>query len=131
MEALVLIEDPAVRDVLLTGLQNVPGIHAESPAGFPDVDRARRRAYDAIFLDHDPNRGGSVERLTRLREIAPKAEIVVLAESRASKALTAEGTKLRIAAFLDTPLDVREFFRLAVQLRKRVDGTPRASAPRT
>jgi hypothetical protein len=122
MEALVLIEDASARDAVLVGLRNVPGIVADSPAGFPDVDRARRRAYDAIFLDHDPNRGGSVPRLRRLREIAPRAEIVVVAEPRATKALANERAELRIAAFLDLPLDVREFFRLAMQLRKRVDG---------
>ncbi len=125
MEALVLIEDPAIRDTVLVGLRNVPDVHAESPAGFPDVDRARRRSYDAIFIDHEPNRGGSVARLVRLRELVPDADIVVVAEERAARMLAPERTRIGITAFLSLPVDVGEFFRLAVQLRKRLSSSAR------
>ncbi|MBL8694055.1 MAG: hypothetical protein JNJ88_08155 [Planctomycetes bacterium] len=125
MEALVLIEEPSIRDLVLVGLRNVPGIHAESPSGFPDVDRAKRRSYDAIFLDHEPNRGGAVERLERLREIAPQAEIVVVAEERVARLLANERARLRLAGFLTLPVDVSEFFRLATRLRKRAETVAR------
>ena len=119
VDSLVLIEDQSVRDVVLVGLRNVPGCKADSPAGFPDVNRVRRRAYDTVFIDHDPNRGGAVERLERLRMLAPQAEIVVVAEERAAKALASERGRLKLGAFLELPIDVREFFRLSVRLRKR------------
>lgn len=119
MESLVLIEDASLRDIVVTGLRNVPGVHAESPAGFPDVDRARRRRYDAIFIDHDPNRGGSVNRLARLRELAPESEIVVVAGERAVRALQGDRARLNIGSFLGLPMDVREFFLLAARLHKR------------
>ncbi|MFN0205344.1 MAG: hypothetical protein ACKVS6_03420 [Planctomycetota bacterium] len=121
VESLVLIEDATVRDVVLVGLSNIPGVRAESPAGFPDVDRARRRPYESIFVDHNPNRGGSVNRLARLCELAPNAEIIVVAEERAARALQSERTKLKISGFLELPMDVREFFKLGVRLRKRFD----------
>jgi len=124
MDALVLIEDAAVRDNVLVGLRNVPGIKPEAPLGFPNIDRAKRRAYHAIFIDHDPNRGGANDRLQRIHELAPKAEVVVVAESRATRALAPERARLKIAAFLDLPLNVTEFFRLAVRLRKRADSVP-------
>lgn len=110
---------------MLTGLRNVPGIQAESPSGFPDVDRARRRQYDAIFIDHDPNRGGSVKRLARLRELAPESEIVVVAGDRATRALQGIRTQLNISSLLELPMDVREFFMLAVRLRKRFENRRR------
>lgn len=125
MESLVLIEDPAVRDVVVTGLRNVSGILADSPAGFPDVDRARRRRYHAIFIDHNPNRGGSANRLARLSELAPGAEIVVVAGDRAVRALQSERSPSKISTFLELPLDVREFFRLVMRLKKKSDGRRR------
>lgn len=121
MESLVLIEDASLRDIVFTGLVNVPGVKAECPSGFPDVDRARRRKYDVIFVDHDPNRGASVNRLTRLRELAPQSEIVVVTEERAARALHAQRAKLNISSFLELPMDVREFFLLATRLRKRLE----------
>jgi hypothetical protein len=121
VESLVLIEDATARDVVLVGLSHIPGVHADSPAGFPDVDRARRRPYDSIFIDHEPNRGGSVHRIARLRELAPNAEIVVVANERAARALQPERGNLKIGAFVELPIDVREFFRLAVRLRKRFE----------
>jgi hypothetical protein len=121
MESLVLIEDPFVRDMIVVGLRNIPGCRAESPSGIPDVGRAKRRAFDTVFIDHDPNRGSSVGRLNKLREIAPTAEIVVVAEERVVKSLSGERARLNLSAFVELPINVREFFKLGVRLRRRSD----------
>lgn len=121
MESLVIIEDPALRDTVVVGLRNIPGCHVDCPTGVPDIGRVRRRAYDAVFTDHDPNRGSSLARLTKLRELAPTAEIIVVAESRVLSALTPERARLRLGSFVEVPLDLREFFKLGVRLVKRAE----------
>jgi DNA-binding NtrC family response regulator len=119
VEALVLIEDPALRDVVAVGLRNVPGCKADCPNSAADPARAKRRSFDAIFTDHDPNKDPSLTRLTRLRDAAPNAEIIVVAEKRIVESLATDRSRLRLGAFLEVPLDLREFFKVGMRLAKR------------
>jgi DNA-binding NtrC family response regulator len=119
VEALVLIEDQALRDVVAVGLRNVPGCKADCPTSAADPARAKRRAFDAIFTDHDPNKDPGLTRLTRLRDAAPNAEIIVVAEKRIVESLATDRSRLRLGAFLEVPLDLREFFKVGMRLAKR------------
>ncbi len=117
--------------MIAIGLENVPGTAVVASSGPSAIDRARLRKFDVVFVGHDPHEKGSSEEnaidlIARLREFEKEAEAVVVADARWIKILTEKRDRLAPCAFLRTPIQPNEFFRLAVRLRSRRNPSARA-----
>ena len=122
MNALLIVQDPLIRDTIAIGLECVPGATVEAASDAAAIERARRRKFDVVFVGHDPRdreNGNGLEIVAKLREFEKTAEAILVTDARIAKTLGAERERLNLAAFLRTPIDPNEFFRLAVRLRAR------------
>ena len=113
-----------MRDMIAIGLENVPGTEVEISSGLSAIDRARQKKFQVVIVGHDPKEkdaleGNALEAIGRLRDFEKEAEAVIVTEARWVKVLTEKRDKLAPCAFLRTPIQPNEFFRLAVRLRSR------------
>jgi DNA-binding NtrC family response regulator len=112
MEVLLVEKDPLVRDHVKVGLQQFPEFHVIVGSGYAGINEARSRPFDCIFLGVDPREKDTVKLLRHLRSFDTTTELFVMTASRNVRDMAVDKSKYNIHSFLETPIDVREFFRL-------------------
>ena len=89
---LIVDDDPLIRKLILTTLQDVAGFELqEAPDGIAAIERATTLRPDIIFLDYDMPRLNGIETCRRLR----------------SDPTTADATIIMLTAMSDTPAQER------------------------
>ena len=104
------------------------GITSHVNATLHHVNELRQRQYDCLFLAVDPNDRESLHLLQHLRSFDKTTELVVITSERSARDMAGDKSRLDIAAFLHTPIDVTQFFRLVGRLRARTVEDPRKSS---
>jgi DNA-binding NtrC family response regulator len=110
MEILLVEKDPLVRDQVKVGLQQFPEFTVTVGEGYQGINELRQRQFDCVFLGVDPRDKETVRLLHHMRSFDKTTELVVLTMGRSVKDLSGEKAKFNIHSFLQTPLDIREFF---------------------
>lgn len=119
MDILLIEKDQLVRDPVKVGLQQFPEFTVTCGEGYAGINELRQRSFDCVFLGVDSLQGEGMKLLRHLRNFDRTTELVVMASHRLAKDLAAEKSKLNIAATLNTPIEVGEFFRLVGRIRAR------------
>lgn len=119
MEVLLIEKDPLVRDHVKVGLQQHADCHVTVGTGHTGISEARGRHFDAVFLGVDPRQKDTVKLLHALRSFNTTTELFVLTSPRNIKDMAVDKSKFDIQAFVPTPIDAKEFFRLLGRLIER------------
>lgn len=131
MEALIVENDPLVRDQLKVALQQFPDVHVATGAGYAAVNELRSRSFDCVFLGIDARQHESVKLLQHMRSIDKDTQLFVLASGNSCGELAAEKAKFGIHALLATPLVPRELFaQLGRLFERRANRVERAAPAR-
>jgi len=131
MEALIVENDPLVRDQLKVALQQFPDVHVATGTGYAALNELRGRAFDCVFLGLDGEPHEAIKLLQHLRAVETDAQLFVVAPADRCHDLSAEKTKFDIHAMLSTPLSPRELFALLGRLfERRAQRAERAAPPR-
>jgi DNA-binding response OmpR family regulator len=120
MDILLVERDRLVRDQVKVGLQQFPEFTVTWGEGYAAINELRQRRYDLVFLGCDNAEKEVLRLLKHLRSFNQAIEVVLIVAPRTAKDLAAEKGRLNIQAFLHTPIDVRDFFRLVARLRTRL-----------
>lgn len=108
MEVLLVVKDPLVRDQVKVGLQQFHEFVVTVGKGFAGINELRSKTFDCVFLGVDPKDKDSLKLLYHMRSFDKSTELVVLCGN--VKDMSADKGKYDIHSFLQTPLDVKEFF---------------------
>ena len=119
MEVLLVEKDPLVRDQVKVGLQQFPEFHVTVGVGYAGINEARGKPFDCVFLGVDPREKDTVKLLHHLRSFDAHTELFVLTAPKNVRDMAVEKTKCNIHSFLQTPIDVREFFGLLGRFLER------------
>ena len=121
MRALLLIEDPLLRDQVRAGLAACnPPLELVCPAdvlGRMGVHHDSS-TFDWVWLELGPEQKTPV--LQKIRERHRDALLLILGEEKNWKWLLPLKEQWKISGFLSKPLDPAEFFRTVDRLRSRV-----------
>jgi DNA-binding NtrC family response regulator len=110
MEVLLIEKDPLVRDHVKVGLQQFPEFHVTVGDGYAGVNELRSKPFDCVFLGVDPKQKDTVKLLHHLRSFDRTTELVVLTAAQNVKDMAVDKSKYNIHTFLQTPIEVKEFF---------------------
>jgi DNA-binding NtrC family response regulator len=110
MEILLVEKDPLVRDHVKVGLQQYPEFNVTVGVGYQGINELRGRAFDCVFLGIDAADQDSTKLLQHLRSFDKTTELIVMTSPRHSKDMAVDKAKYDIHSFLQTPIDVKEFF---------------------
>ena len=131
MEALIVENDPLVRDQLKVALQQFPDVHVATGTGYAALNELRGRAFDCVFLGLDGEPHEAIKLLQHLRAIDKDAQLFVVAPAARCRDLSAEKTKFGIHALLSAPLVPRELFaQLGRLFERRAQRAEQAAPPR-
>jgi DNA-binding NtrC family response regulator len=119
MEVLLVEKDPLVRDHVKVGLQQFPEFHVNVGVGYAGINEMRSKHFDCVFLGVDPREKDTVKLLRHLRSFDTTTELFVMTASRNVKDMQVDKSKYNIHSFLQTPVDVREFFGLLGRFLER------------
>lgn len=119
MEVLLVEKDPLVRDQVKVGLQQFPEFHVTVGTGYAGINEARSRHFDCVFLGVDPREKDTVKLLHHFRSFDTTTELFVLTASRNVRDMAVDKSKYNVHSFLQTPIDVREFFGLLGRFLER------------
>lgn len=110
MEVLLVEKDPLVRDHVKVGLQQFPEFQVVVGSGYAGINEMRSRHFDAVFLGVDPREKDTVKLLHHLRSFDTTTELFVLTAPRNVRDMAVDKSKYNIHSFLQSPIDVKEFF---------------------
>lgn len=119
MEVLLVEKDPLVRDQVKVGLQQFPEFHVTVGSGYAGINEVRSRHFDAVFLGVDPREKDTVKLLHHLRSFDTTTELFVMTASRNVRDMAVDKSKYNVHSFLQTPIEVREFFGLLGRFLER------------
>jgi DNA-binding NarL/FixJ family response regulator len=119
MDILLVVRDKLVRDQVKVGLQQFPEFSVTTGEGYAAINELRQRHCDCVFVASDPTDGEGLRLLNHLRSFDRTTEVVPIATERHARDMAGEKTRLNITAFLHTPIQPAEFFRLVGRLRAR------------
>jgi DNA-binding NtrC family response regulator len=119
MEVLLVEKDPLVRDQVKVGLQQFPEFHVTVGSGYAGINEVRSRHFDAVFLGVDPREKDTVKLLHHLRSFDTTTELFVMTAPRNVRDMAVDKSKYNIHSFLQTPVEVREFFGLLGRFLER------------
>jgi DNA-binding NtrC family response regulator len=132
MDVLLVEKDRLVRDQIKVGLQQFAEFTVTWGEGYAAINELRQRRYDVVFVGCDNKEDECVRLLRHLRSFDRLTEVIVVCGQRTARDLHAEKTKINISGFLQTPINVVEFFRVVGRLRsRRLENEPagRGAAP--
>lgn len=112
-------KDRLVRDQIKVGLQQFSEFTVTWGEGYAAINELRQRPYDVVFVGCDNKDDECVRLLKHLRSFDRTTEVIVISGQRTARELHAEKTKMNISGFLQTPINVVEFFRVVGRLRAR------------
>lgn len=108
-----------VRDQIKVGLQQFSEFTVTWGEGYAAINELRQRPYDVVFIGCDSKGEECVRLLKHLRSFDHTTEVIVISGQRTARDLHGEKTKMNISGFLQTPINVVEFFRVVGRLRAR------------
>lgn len=112
-------KDRLVRDQIKVGLQQFSEFTVTWGEGYAAINELRQRHYDVVFVGCDNKDDECVRLLHHLRSFDRLTEAIVVCGQRTARELHAEKTKLNVSGFVQTPINVMEFFRVVGRLRAR------------
>ena len=110
MNFLLIESDPLVRDHVKVGLQQFPDFHVTVGNGFGGINELHTQEFDCVFVGLDGGDVEAVRLLEHLRSLDKDVELVVLTQSRNSKAMMREKARLDIHSVLAKPLEPKDLF---------------------
>lgn len=110
MEILLVEKDPLVRDQVKVGLQQFPEFTVTVGDSYLGVNELRQKAFDCVFLGVDPRDQESMLLLQHMRSFDMATELVAMTPVRSLKDMQSTKSRFNITAFLQSPLDPKEFF---------------------
>lgn len=119
MEILLITSDTLLRDQIKVGLQQFPEFRVTCGENFSGVNMLRSAAFDHVFLELGNTPQDSLTLLKHLRSFDRETDAVALADARTIKDLGREKQRYGLTAFLHSPLDPNEFFKLVARIRAR------------
>ena len=128
MEALLVVADPLVRDLVKVALQQFPGIQVTVGRGHAGVDIARSKRFDCVFVGDVPGTAGVIKLMRHLRSFEQDAAMFVIAGEAEARELSAEKSTYDVHSFLATPLVLKELFGAVARLVERRSQTSHRAA---
>jgi len=128
MDILLVESDHLIRDQVKVGLQQFPEFSVTWGESYPGVNLVRMRKYSYVFLGIHTQDNDGLRLLRHLRSFDQKTDVIVITNQKAARELSKDKNRLGIYAFLTTPIDVVDFFRLISRLKSREEKKPAASA---
>ena len=119
MEILLITSDNLLRDQIKVGLQQFPEFRVTCGESFPGVNKLRSAAFDYVFLELGGSNQDCLTLIKHLRSFDQRTDAVALTEDRVIKDMGREKQRYGITAFLHSPLDPNEFFKLLARIRAR------------
>ncbi|MEY3161968.1 MAG: hypothetical protein RIT25_1959 [Planctomycetota bacterium] len=129
MEFLLVEKDPLVRDQVKVGLEQFPDCSVHVGLGYEAIAQLRHRRFDCVFLGVDPREQESMQLLQYLRSFDADTELVVIAPASSIKDMGVQKAKYHIHSFLQSPIDVKEFFGFVGRFRSRKAAAAQQGAP--
>jgi response regulator of citrate/malate metabolism len=128
MDILLVESDHLIRDQVKVGLQQFPEFNVTWGEGYPGINLVRMKNYSYVFLgihtqDHD-----GLRLLRHMRSFDQKTDVIIITSQKAARELSKDKNRLGIYAFLTTPIEVIDFFRLISRLKAREEKKPTAGA---
>ncbi len=119
MDILLVESDHLIRDQIKVGLQQFSEFSVTWGESYPGINLVRMNTFNYVFVgihtqDHD-----GLRLLRHMRSFDKRTDVIVVTSQRAARDLAKEKNRLGIYAFLTTPIDVTDFFRLVSRLRER------------
>lgn len=125
-------KDRLVRDQIKAGLQQFAEFTVTWGEGYAAINELRQRPYDVVFIGCDNKDEECVRLLRHLRTFDRTTEVIVVCGQRTARDLHGEKTKMNISGFVQTPINVLDFFRVVGRLRARraeAEAPARATTP--
>lgn len=119
MDILLITSDNLLRDQVKVGLQQFPEFRVTCGESFPGVNMLHTNEYDYVFLELGTTTQDCLTLLKHLRSFDQRSEVVALADDRTVRDLSRDKQRYGINAFLHSPLNSKEFFKLLARLRAR------------
>lgn len=119
MEVLLVEKDPLTRDQVKVGLQQFPEFHVTVGQGYAGINEMRSKSFDAVFLGVDPRQKDTIKLLHHLRSFDTTTELFVMTAARNVRDMAVDKSKYNIHSFLQSPVDVKEFFGLLGRFLER------------
>jgi DNA-binding NtrC family response regulator len=119
MDILLITSDHLLRDQIKVGLQQFPEFRVTCGESFQGINMLHLNDFDYVFLELGRSSQDCLTLLDHMRTFDQTTEVVAVAETRTVRDLSREKQKWGISAFLTTPIDVTDFFRLVARLRSR------------
>ena len=120
MNVLLITSDNLLRDQIKVGLQQFPECHVTYGTSFTGVNKLRTSDFEFVFLELGTTPQDALTLIKHLRSFDEETEVIALADERTTRDLSREKQRHGIHAFLKSPLDVTDFFRLVARLRARL-----------
>lgn len=123
MKALLVVEDPLLRDQLRAGFAACPGVRAVPVSLRRAIELLERgeessaSRFDWIWMEMGGEKDSS---LKKIRERNRDVPVMILGGESFWKHLTSRKEDWKIGGFLKLPLDPKDFFRAVGRLRNRV-----------
>lgn len=119
MDILLVESDRLIRDQIKVGLQQFEEFSVTCGESYPGINLVRMKKYSYVFLgiqNHDENG----QRLLRhLRSFDQKTDVIAITNQKTARELGKDKNRLGIYAFVTTPIEVTDFFRLISRLKAR------------
>jgi len=126
MDILLVESDHLIRDQVKVGLQQFEEFQVTWGESYAGVNLLRMKNYSYVLLGvHNPDHDG-LRLLRHLRSFDQKTGVIVITGQKVARELAKEKNRMGIYAFLTTPIDVTDFFRLISRLKARHDKKPAA-----
>ena len=123
MKILVADFHRELQDQVHLALEQFEGFEVECAVAEDALDRARRCDHDWIFVQvtEDEDNGRSL--LEALVEEPPEASVFVVADKPLLAKLKDQPSRHQVSAYLGTPLEPVEFYRVVARLRNRASAS--------
>ena len=93
------------------------------------MNELRQKSFDCVFLGVDGDRQQEgVQLMEHLRTFDRPTELMVVTSGRAAKDLAGMRGRFGIAGFVQTPIEITDFFRAVARFRERRMGNPAETA---
>ncbi len=122
IRCLLVAGEKQARDAIKVGLDQTGAFEVETAEDSWALEMAKAKTYQVVIADTTLADGGDgLELLRRIREVAPEAELLLIARNKGqSRYLTRDKQQLGIYAFLHFPIETVEFFRTVGRLIERL-----------
>ena len=131
MDILLVESDHLIRDQVKVGLQQFPEFSVTWGESYAGINLVRMKNFSYVFLGVHTQDNDGLRLLRHMRSFDQQTDVVVITNQKAARELSKDKNRLGIYAFLTTPIDVIDFFRLISRLKSREEKKPATGAANT